>query len=510
MSKRLYILLGSAGLLVLPLLARALPGDETAPPPAVEKAIPGYEWQPPNETWKMPFAEEQPITFVNRGERPAEWDKLAAFWNPTTEKVQDPRTGLEVTRRAVVIKVPLGVSANPPVPGENPLTVQKWALGKKLYFDTILSSDATVSCSSCHDPRRGYTDQSPVSTGIGGQHGTVSAPTVFNSAYNPLQFWDGRALSLEDQSQGPPQNPVEMFDGKGHPWNRVVERIRKQPEYVEAFKAVFGTLPTRDATAKAIASYERTVLSGNSIYDRAQLAMLYRAAEEEILEPKIDPKDYAKVLTEAFRNKDRPALEALGLDPARDAAKVPALARSLADGQKVFFGNKAGCSNCHAGFNFTDNLFHNLGVGVVDGKLPEGGLGRITAQPTGHKDPEAVGAFKTPTLRHLVSTAPYLHDGSEKTLEKVVEFYDKGGNANRYLSPKMRDTAAEMAYARSKLTRQPYKGPEVKLFGPDQVPIIPKKLELSDKEKKDLVVFMRALQGDPADPIVADPSRFPK
>jgi cytochrome c peroxidase len=510
--RRCLLLLGVSGLLVASLAWSGIVGQAPSQekyPINLDQPQADYDWQAPNELWRMPFEQVQPISFVNRGEQASEWDALPGFWNETSEKVVNPATGLEVTRKAVKIKVPLGLTANPPIPQENPLTVQKWALGKKLYFDHVLSSDGTVACASCHEPLKGYTDQAPVSTGIGRAKGGISAPTVINSAYNGLQFWDGRAHSLEDQAQAPPQNPIEMFDGKGHPWNRVVYRLREQPEYVKEFKAVFGTLPTRDAAAKAIASYERTVLSGNAIYDRAQFAMLYRAAEEEILEPKIDAKDYEKVLKEAFANKDTVALKALKLDPATDLNKVPAVAQSLVRGQNLFFSDKTGCVNCHAGHNFTDNLFHNLGVGFEDGKLTESNQGRIAALPTGHKNVEAVGAFKTPTLRHLVATAPYLHDGSEATLEKTVEFYDEGGHANRFLSPKMRDLAAEAAYRRAQLTNTPYKGPEVKLFAPDQVPIVPKKLNLSDTDKKDLVLFMRALHGDPPPPIVADPDKFP-
>ncbi len=110
------------------------------------------------------------------------------------------------------------------------------------------------------------------------------------------------------------------------------------------------------------------------------------------------------------------------------------MAQSLNDGRALFFG-KARCNSCHVGDNFTDNQFHNLGVGVKDGQLPADTLGRFATLPTGHKNPELIGAFKTPTLRHLLGTAPYMHNGSERTLEEVVEFYDRGGNANEFLDP---------------------------------------------------------------------------
>jgi cytochrome c peroxidase len=477
-----------------------------------EPADPTKESLLPNPQWMTPFPEVVPLVFVSRGTNRAEWEKLPSFWNETRDKVRDPRTGQEVERRVVKIKVPLGLTQPPPVPVENPATLEKWVLGKKLYFDKVLSSNNTISCATCHDPAKGFTDQAPVSTGINGQKGGVSAPTVMNAAYNPLQFWDGRAISLEDQSQGPPQNPVEMFDGEGNAWNRVVDRVRAIPEYVAAFKRVFGCEPTRDTIAKAIATYERTVLVGNSTVDRAEVAKLARLEEEGL--PAASPlegQDVEKVLREDLASKKYQSLRDLGLDPEKDADKIPEVARSVANGRALFFG-KARCNTCHAGDNFTDGQFHNLGVGVTPGgELPPSQFGRYAAQPLGHKNPDLVGAFKTPTLRGLLSTAPYLHDGSEKTLEAVVDFYDRGGNANEFLDINMRDVEAERYY----LTHSPEqfkekygaKYPEVKVF--NGKPIIPLKLELTPQEKRDLVLFLKALQGEPLDPLVADPSKFP-
>ncbi len=265
---------------------------------------------------------------------------------------------------------------------------------------------------------------------------------MFNSAYSAFQFWDGRAATLEDQSQGPVQNDVEMFDGSGTAWEKAIHRMKADEEYVKQFKRVFGTGPTRDGAAKAIAAYERTVLSGNSIQDRAELAMRKRVDTEESGKYELKASDYADVLKAAFSSKDVNALKALKLDPEKDSDKIPSVAKALLNGRTLFF-NKARCNACHVGDNFTDNTFHNLGVGVKDGKLPAGSLGRFGSAPTGHKNPEFAGAFKTPTLRHLLGTSPYMHDGSEKTLLEVIDFYDKGGNANEYLDVKMRDEDAE-------------------------------------------------------------------
>lgn len=466
------------------------------------------DWQLPNEKLMRPFKDRVPIYFIGRAQNVQDWGKLPKFWNETTEKTNDPHTGEPVMRKAVKIKLPLGLSVAPFIPPGNEMSVDRWQLGKKLYFDKSLSSDGTVACATCHNPKQGWTDQAPVSSGIAGKKGGVSAPTVLNTAYNAFQFWDGRAATLEDQAQGPVGNNLEMFDGEGHAWNKAVLRVRAKKEYVEAFKKAYGTEPTRDGIAKAIAIFERTVLSGNSIHDRAQFAMQLRLAEEGKTGQHPEAVDYAKVLEEAFDAKDAAALEALGLNPGKDRARVEGVSKSLASGIKLFFG-KARCNSCHVGDNFTDNLFHNLGVGVKDGKIPDNALGRYAAMPTGAKDPNMVGAFKTPTLRGLVHTGPYMHDGSEKTFEEVIDFYDKGGNPNRYLDVKMRDFDAEKAYLLAKQSGKKYDGPKVFVFGPDDTPIVPLALKLTTDEKKDLVLFMRALQGDPVDPIVADPNFMP-
>ncbi len=483
-------------------------GNAPPAPKVVETAGGNHEWQLPNERVMLPFKLQQPITFVNRTEQAAEWDKLPAFWNVTTETAPEPRTGKVVVRKIVKIKVPLGLTQSPPVPAENPLTVARWLLGKRLFFDPVLSSNNTVSCASCHDPRHAYTDAARVSSGINGLKGSVSAPSVLNAAFNKFQFWDGRASSLEEQAQGPVQNPVEMFDGHGNAWQQAVARVRRKGDYRQRFLEAFGTEPTRDAIAKAIACYERTVLSGNAIHDRADRAMQVRVTEEESTKYVIEPKDYEKVLKEAFRRKDPSALRALDLEPLKDLGKVPAVARQLSNGRTLFFG-KARCSTCHAGDTFTDHQFHNLGVGVKDGQILPGNEGRFARLPTGHKNPVLLGAFKTPSLRGLLHSAPYMHDGSETTLEKVVEFYDRGGNANEFLDGTMRDAEAEKAYDLARESKKPYKGPAVQVFGKEQKPVVPLRLNLTPQEKKDLVLFLKALQGDPIDSIVADKDRMP-
>jgi cytochrome c peroxidase len=301
---------------------------------------------------------------------------------------------------------PLGL---PPVqwPQDNPYSSAKADLGRFLYFDKRVSSDGSVSCASCHAPEKAFTDGAPVSTGIGGQKGGRSAPTVINQAYNTLQFWDGRAASLEEQAKGPMANPIEMTSDKtadaAHA--AVVKRLKAVPGYVKLFESVFGTKDFNiDHAAKAIATFERTVYSGNSPFDR------YNAGDKQ----------------------------------AMTAAQIR--------GMDIFF-NKTACDSCHLGFNFTDGSYENVGIGM-DKEKPD--LGRFAV--SGREGDK--GAFKTPTLRDIAQTGPYMHDGSLKSLEEVVEHYNKGGVKNPHLNRRI------------------------------------KPLNLSDREKSDLVAFLKALSGE--------------
>jgi len=488
--------------LAIPLLALLV---SAAPALAQPKTDPA-DYLLPNEALMTPFKDRVPVVFVTRNQ--PEWAKLATFWNDGTEDTVDPATGVKVARKVVKIKVPVGLTTAPPVPSENPMTLEKWVLGKKLYYDGILSTDGKVSCSSCHAPEKGFADGKKSSNGIGNALGPINSPTVFNAAYNKFQFWDGRAFTLEDQSQGPVGNNLEMFGGKADAWEEAVARIRANPEYVKAFAAVFGHAPTRDAAAKAIATYERTVLLGSGVQDRSELAMRARVIAEESGKFDLKAEDYTATLKTAFAAKD-PALADLGLDPAKDADKVESVAKSLFNGRTLFF-NKARCSTCHTGDTYSDGGFHNIGVGVTkEGELPLAEFGRFMRLPTGHKDPAFVGAFKTPGLRGLLQTAPYMHTGLDKTLEEVVDFYDRGGNVNPYLSEKMRDTTAEAAYLKARAAGKSA-DPAVKTYGPTAKPIIPMKLNLTAAEKADLVLFLKALNGDPLDPLVSDPAKFPR
>lgn len=322
-------------------------------------------------------------------------------------------------QQGLQIKVPLGLPQDlfdSLIPKDNPLTAAKVALGEKLYFDKRLSVDRTVSCATCHDPAMALAEANMVGIGIRNLKGARNSPTVLNSMFNELQFWDGRAPTLEEQAKMPIINSVEM-GMKDHA--EVVARVKSITEYQSEFARVFpGEGITIDTIAKAIASFERTQLSGNSPFDR-------------------------------FMAGDQQAIS--------DSAKR---------GWELFNG-KARCISCHS-FNpstpfFTDFKFHNIGVAAKDQNFADLArrarqllnanpqrqqevLDEIALQPgfseLGRylvtRQPRDIGAFKTSPLRDIELTAPYMHNGSEKTLLDVVKFYDKGGEPNMNLDGGMR------------------------------------------------------------------------
>lgn len=305
--------------------------------------------------------------------------------------------------------------ANAVVPAENPLTAKKVDLGRILFFDRRLSRNGTIACASCHLPEIGFTDGKPVSTGINGLKGGRSAPASINRVYSTAQFWDGRTQTLEAQSIGPFVSPVE-HGFINH--DEVVAKMRKIGGYRKLFHEVFGREIVIEDVGRAIASFQRTILSGNSPVDQFD-----------------------------------------------QGGETTALSESAQRGLELFRG-KARCTRCHSGFNFTDEKFHNLGIGWDTNTVD---LGRYLVT----KAPEDIGAFKTPTLREIARTAPYMHDGRFKTLEEVVNFYNQGGIKN----PHQDNT------------------------------IIP--LELTDQEKQDLVAMLKSLNGQGWQHVKA-PSKFPQ
>ena len=301
---------------------------------------------------------------------------------PACRRAQEARPAATPVGPLVEIAAPLGLPPVP-VPADNPPTAETIALGRRIYYDPILSVDNTVSCATCHHPDFGFTDGKQFSEGVNGQLGGRNAPTVFNTAYFTTQFWDGREPSLEKQAEGPVQNPVEM----AHTLEAVEKAMMTDPSYVAAFEEAFGTGEiTYDMVEKAIASFERTVVSGNSPFDRWQFGG-----------------DEKAVRTAVKR----------GFEVFRDPKK----------------GNCAACHTVDEDYAlFTDNKFRNIGVGAnIEGELEDLGRYEVTQNDADR------GAFKTPSLRNIAQTAPYMHDGSLKTLKDVIDFYIGGGNSNPHL-----------------------------------------------------------------------------
>lgn len=267
----------------------------------------------------------------------------------------------------------------------NAPTPEQVRLGRWLFYDTRLSADGTIACATCHKPEHAFSEPTPHSTGIRGQEGGRKSPSFINAAVTlyPHFFWDGRAASLEEQALGPVANPIEM--GATH--ESMVAAIQKAGAYAPYFAEAFGTGEiTKERVAKAIAAYEKTRMSGNSAVDRWRL------------------------------NKDESAVS--------DQVK---------QGYELFF-NKAGCNQCHLGNNYTDSSFHNLGVGWD----PKTRTFRDEGRSAISKDPAHLGAFKTPTLRDVAKHAPYMHDGSVATLKETVDLYNRGGEKNPNLDPKIK------------------------------------------------------------------------
>lgn len=279
--------------------------------------------------------------------------------------------------------VPYGL---PPIPWpkDNPYTLEKAELGRLLYFDTRLSTDGTVSCASCHAPSETFSDRRPVSIGIQRQKGNRHSMTIINSAYQPILFWDGRAKTLEEQCKGPIANPKEMtlFQDPHEAHWHCHKRVQDIAGYRILFKKVFNNEEcTIEDIAKAIATFERTVLSGNSPYDRYIKGDQYAMTEEQI------------------------------------------------HGHQLFIEKR--CMDCHHGVSFSSGQFANIGIGM-NAEKPDLGRYAIT------KNPKDWGAFKVPVLRETSNNHPYMHDGSLATLEEVIDYYDRGGNPNPHLHPLMK------------------------------------------------------------------------
>lgn len=370
---------------------------------------------------------------------------VVAILLPTLVRASDANTASS----SFEVKMPLGIPIDLWtyfVPIDNPITAAKVELGRKLFFDARLSADGKVSCGSCHDPKRAFTDGRKVAEGIGGRLGARNSPTLLNSMFSTGQFWDGRAGTLEEQARMPLTNMDEMGNRS---LDEVVTKIAAVPEYVRGFQQAFGGPVTIDGFAKAVAAFERTLVSADSPLDR------YLAGD----------------------------LNALS-EPARYGL--------------ILFRTKARCGICHV-FNqnfaafatfpfFTDGNYRNTGVAVNFSGFT--GLARRAMAAARDESGDAmaalskheragelgrfvttgntldIGAFRTPSLRNVELTAPYFHDGSAVTLEDVVRFYVKGGNENPNRDWQLEPVA------------------------------------LTEPEQRDLVAFLKALTSDDARRVV--------
>jgi cytochrome c peroxidase len=305
-----------------------------------------------------------------------------------------------------------------PVPEQNPQTPEKIELGKKLFFDRRLSGDGTMSCATCHDPEKAFTDGLGISLSYPTTRNWRNAPTLINVAFQKYLFFDGRALTLEDQALFPMQSAFEM----NRNLDFVEEVIRSVPEYVDAFQKVFGGEPSRERIAMAIASFERTLTSANTPLDR-------------------------------HLRGDKKALS--------DEAKK---------GLVIFMG-KGRCGECHYGVNLSDDCFHALNVPEDPDQQSDSRIATtrryvakifhyeeyrsLTEDPGRYlitKDNKDWKAFKTPTLREIVRTAPYMHNGIFQTLDDVIDFFDRGGGKGNPVLKPLGLSSKEKNYLKTFLT----------------------------------------------------------
>jgi cytochrome c peroxidase len=290
-----------------------------------------------------------------------------------------------------LVPIPLGLIETD-IPKNNPLTEEKIRLGKKLFFDKRLSANKEISCATCHDPKHGFAEPRAVSISADGQLQRRNSPSILNAGYLTSTMWDGRFRTLEQQAL----DPFTRWGDMSIEVDEALDRIDADSDYRVMFTEAFGAKPSTTTLAQALASFQRSLVSGNTRFDQ----YLYGNREDALTE-----------------------VEKTGFD---------------------VFVNQGSCIACHDVFHksvnplggsialFTDNRFHNLGVGYSNGRMSDTGRYEVT------RDPDDWGAFKTPNLRNVALTAPYMHDGSIKTLEEVVEFYDRGCTPNPNLTAGIR------------------------------------------------------------------------
>jgi cytochrome c peroxidase len=445
----------------------ALSAPVTTPAPSRNTPSADVVWlQSPSDTGKG----DVPLVFVDAVTSPEEWSKLSAFWNDPVPAGVGAALGSgplgaagavgALRDRVIRIKMPLGLGpVVRHIPEVNPPTKGKWELGRRLFFDpSWLREGGGLSCATCHDPNRGYTD------GKRDHHGGRNTPTLINCVYNTSQFWDGRATYLEEVIQPAFDERDESGAGRfRHAWPGVTGRLRANQDYRLAFAVQFGTEPTLDNVGRSLATYLRTILAGNALLDRA---------EQERLRQK------APAATEGHY---QPLLDAAALKTLDREKAVPAVvAGELAKGARLFWG-KAGCVECHAPEKgtYSDGQFHNIGAGIDEytglnaGRQP----GRFAVAPLGQKALHLIGAYRTPTLRGLLRTGPYFHNGQADELKEAVRLHvaaaDPWEPFNPSLDPRL---STGLGVRRS--------------------------FDLSESDLDSLVLFLKALNGDEPDRLI--------
>ncbi|MEX2168314.1 MAG: cytochrome c peroxidase [Pirellulales bacterium] len=305
------------------------------------------------------------------------------------------------------------------IPHDNPLTRAKIELGRQLFFDGRLSDFRTTACATCHLPEQDYSVHGvmPVSA--------LNPPVCFNRLFGGRQFWDGRAESLEDQVEGPITNSFEM----GTTPDECVARLRSIEGYQLQFQAIFGEL-NFDAVSRALANFQRALVTGPSPWDYRRLLSQYEDRAVDSLSPE----------------------ERLRVRQLKQGVSVYSMSESAIRGEALFFSDRTRCHVCHSGPNLTDEAYHNVGTGMAD---DEPDLGRFDIT----QNEQDRGAFKTPTLRNVARTSPYMHNGQFDTLREVVNWFDRGGYDHPHLDRNVRP------------------------------------LNLTRDEKRDLVAFLEALTG---------------
>jgi cytochrome c peroxidase len=349
---------------------------------------------------------------------------------PVKLRVNNPAFPLE-------IELPLGLE-----PGvcrmkdltENPMTRAKIELGRQLFFEKRMSEDSTISCASCHEPDKGYTVATAVASGVKWQKGRRNPPSLLNRIMlgfgEDRQFWDGRATSVEDALLHALKDPAEMAASP----EATIRKLKEIEGYRLQFDRIYGEV-TWEAIGDATGCFVRCLVTDSSPYDYSDKWRAFKDLDQQLLDE--DPE-----LAERHQRF-------------KTAAEAHPMSDSAYRGESIFFGNKAWCSGCHNGVTFTDELYHNIGIG--QGSQPQD-QGRFETT----KLQEDQGAFKTPSIRAAIWTAPYMHDGSVTSLKDVVDYYAHEGAANRNLDYRFNRIAGE---------------------------------ELTEQDKEDLVEFVKACSG---------------